>query len=77
MRLPALHIAAKKDDTKAATLLLQVSLILQIAIRYFDIFIDACLGEESYLYRKFIHNKIKMHGEVMILHLLMVMEKYN
>lgn len=29
VRLPALHIAAKKDDTKAATLLLQVSLILQ------------------------------------------------
>lgn len=25
VRLPALHIAAKKDDTKAATLLLQVS----------------------------------------------------
>lgn len=27
VRLPALHIAAKKDDTKAATLLLQVTLI--------------------------------------------------
>lgn len=26
VRLPALHIAAKKDDTKAATLLLQVDL---------------------------------------------------
>lgn len=26
VRLPALHIAAKKDDTKAATLLLQVIL---------------------------------------------------
>jgi ankyrin len=27
IKLPALHIAAKKDDTRAATLLLQVSLI--------------------------------------------------
>ena len=32
VRLPALHIAAKKDDCKAAALLLQVCHTLKIAV---------------------------------------------
>lgn len=34
VRLPALHIAAKKDDCKAADLLLQVSIDLIIKVLY-------------------------------------------
>lgn len=38
VRLPALHIAAKKDDCKAAALLLQVSYhdVSSVAIRILD-----------------------------------------
>lgn len=40
VRLPALHIAAKKDDCKAADLLLQVLTTIQVADRYWNCYIS-------------------------------------
>ena len=49
IRLPALHIAAKKDDTKAAGLLLQVSSLTQ----YYPV-------SAFYLFSKLVIDKIAL-----------------
>ena len=49
IRLPALHIAAKKDDTKAAGLLLQVSSLT----KYYSV-------SAYYLFSKLVIDKIAL-----------------